>query len=86
MGEDILVPMATRGMGAEDFPFFTTDPYVPSVYFKVGGTPAADFDAAAAGGPAVPSHHAPQLKISPEPAVKIGVEATVHMLKALMPK
>ena len=37
-------------MGAEDFPYFTVDPYIPSVYFAVGGTPKADFERAAQGG------------------------------------
>lgn len=73
------------GMGAEDFGFFTTEPYIPSHYFAVGGTPAADFAADASGGTAVPSHHSPLFRISPEPAVTTGVEATVHALLELMP-
>jgi len=84
MGEDKLLAPAGLGMGAEDFGFFTTDPYIPSVYFGVGGTPQADFDTAKSGGPAVPSHHSPQFKISPEPAIKSGVEATVHALLSIM--
>ena len=86
MGEDaLLAPKEGGGMGAEDFGFFTTDPYIPSVYFGVGGTPKADFERAANGGPAVASHHSPLFKITPEPAVKSGVEATVHALMDLMP-
>ena len=86
MGSDALIEPATTGMGAEDFGFFTTKPYIPSVYFKVGGTPKADFERAAAGGKKVGSHHSPQFKISPEPAVKAGVEATVHALLDVMAK
>ncbi|MEW6999067.1 amidohydrolase [Colwelliaceae bacterium BS250] len=86
MGDDALIPPANLGMGAEDFGFFTTEPYIPSVYFGVGGTPAQDFDNAKNGGPAVPSHHSPLFKISPEPSVKAGVEATVYVLLDLMPK
>jgi amidohydrolase len=86
MGKDILLAPAVSGMGAEDFGFFTTAPYIPSVYFSVGGTPQEDFDRAKAGGAAVPSHHSPQFKISPEPAIKAGVEATIHALLDLMPK
>ena len=86
MGSDALIEPATTGMGAEDFGFFTTKPYIPSVYFKVGGTPKADFERAAAGGKKVGSHHSPQFKISPEPAVKAGVEATVHPLLDVMAK
>lgn len=86
MGNDAVVSIPATGMGAEDFPFFTTDPAIPSVYFSVGGTPKEDFDRAAAGGPAVASHHSPLFKISPEPSVKIGVEATVLALLDLMAK
>lgn len=75
---------ARSGMGAEDFPFFTTKPYIPSVYFSVGGTSKAVLDAAAAGGAPVPSHHSAIFKIEPEPAVKTGVEATVTAMMALM--
>lgn len=86
MGDDALLDPAETGMGAEDFGFFTSDPYIPSVYFKVGGTPKADFERAANGGAAVPSHHSPQFKITPEPAIKSGVEATVHALLDVMAK
>lgn len=86
MGEDILSQKPNKGMGAEDYPFFTTDPYIPSVYFAIGGTPEADFKAAAAGGTPVPSHHSPLFKITPEPAVTSGVESTVLALMELMGK
>ena len=86
MGADALIEPNQTGMGAEDFGFFTTDPYIPSVYFSVGGTPAADFEREKNGGAAVPSHHSPLFKITPEPAVKAGVEATVHALLDVMPK
>jgi len=85
MGASALIEPNETGMGAEDFGFFTSDPYIPSVYFAVGGTPAADFERAKNGGPAVGSHHSPQFKVSPAPSVTAGVEATVHALTALMP-
>lgn len=72
------------GMGAEDFPFFTTKPYIPSVYFTVGGTPKATLEAAAAGGAPIPSHHSALFKIEPQPSVTTGVEATVTAMIALM--
>ncbi len=84
LGEDIFFEERRDGMGAEDFPFFTTDPYIPSTYFAVGGTPQADFDAEKAGGPAVPSHHSPIFKIKPEESVTLGVEATVIALRDLL--
>jgi metal-dependent amidase/aminoacylase/carboxypeptidase family protein len=43
---------------------------VKSVFFFVGGTPAAELANAAA-------HHSPLFKIAPEPAVKTGIEAMV---------
>jgi hippurate hydrolase len=86
MGDATLLESNVKGMGAEDFGFFTTDPYIPSVYFDVGGTPQADFDRAATGGAPVASHHSPQFKISPEPSITAGVEATVYALLDQMPK
>ncbi len=86
MGDDMVVDIPPTGMGAEDFPYFTTDPAIKSVYFAVGGTPKEDFENAKNGGQAVASHHSPLFKISPEPAVKNGVEATVYALLDLMSK
>ena len=84
MGEAAVVDIPTKGMGAEDFPFFTQDPEISSVYWSIGGTPQEDFDAEEAGGPPVPSHHSPLFKIAPEPSVTAGVESTVLALKTLM--
>ncbi|MEO1575157.1 MAG: amidohydrolase [Pseudomonadota bacterium] len=83
-GEDILIDEKRLGMGAEDFPFFVTDPYIPSTYFAVGGTPIEDFIKARDGGPPVPSHHSPLFKVAPEPAVTTGVSATVVALLELL--
>jgi hippurate hydrolase len=77
---DVFYDAPRLGMGAEDFPFFTTEPYIPSVYFAVGGTPQADIDAAAAGGPPVASHHSPLFKVEPKAAVTLGVEASTLAL------
>lgn len=85
-GEEVFHTAKRKGMGAEDFPFFTTDPYIPSTYFSIGGTPAADFEREAAGGAPVPSHHSPLFKIAPEPSVTLGTEATVVALINLMGK
>ena len=84
LGEDRVVYNPTKGMGAEDFPFLTTDPDIISVYWQVGGTPQEDFDRAAAGGEPVPSHHSPLFKVQAEPAVTAGVESTVVALLDLM--
>jgi len=85
IGADVLITKLPDGMGAEDYPFFTTDPSIPSIYWEVGGTPQEAFDAAANGGPAVAGHHSPQFKIAPEPAVRMGVDSTVRAMMALMP-
>jgi len=84
LGEEGVTSISPEGMGAEDFPYFTIEPAIPSVYFSVGGTPAKAFEAAENGGPAVPSHHSPLFKIEPAPAVKKGVEATVYALLDLL--
>ncbi|RMB01844.1 amidohydrolase [Eilatimonas milleporae] len=91
MGAEAFADYKPKTMGAEDFPFLVTDletyePIIPSVYFAVGGTPAADFERAEAGGPPIPSHHSPLFKIVPQPSVVSGVEATVVALMDLMPK
>jgi len=83
MGLDRVVDNPPKGMGAEDFPRFTTDPLIPSVYWGIGGTPQEDFDREAEGGEPVPSHHSPLFKISPEPSVTAGVESTVIALLEL---
>ncbi len=84
MGADAVVDIPTKGMGAEDFPFFTQDPDISGVYWAVGGTPQEDFDREAAGGEPVPSHHSPLFKISPRPSVTGGVESTVVALLELL--
>jgi len=83
---DRFDPEFTRdGMGGEDFAYFTQDPYIPSVYFQVGGTPKADLDADASGEKPVASHHSPIFYVDPDDAVPSGVEASVIALKYLMP-
>jgi hippurate hydrolase len=84
IGKEAVISAQTKGMGAEDFPFFTVDPDIPSVYWAIGGTPKEDFEWARAGGPPVPSHHSPLFKIAPEPSVTRGVESTVVALMSLL--
>ena len=84
LGEDRMILNPSKGMGAEDFPFFTVDPDITAVYWQVGGTPQEDFDRAAAGGEPVPSHHSPLFKVVPEPSVTAGIESTVIALQSLM--
>ncbi|MFZ4166870.1 amidohydrolase [Brevundimonas sp. NPDC058933] len=80
LGEDILIEQPRSGMGAEDFAHFVTpESGVKGVYFAVGGTPADQVDSA-------PGHHSPLFRITPEPAVTLGVEGSVLAAEALMPK
>jgi hippurate hydrolase len=72
-GPAILWDEPRDNMGAEDFPFLV-GPGVKAVYYNVGGTPQAAFDAAKAGGPPVPGHHSPIFKIDGEGAVKTGAQ------------
>jgi hippurate hydrolase len=83
-GADAIVNEPATGMGGEDFAFYTIDPPIPSVFWRVGGTPAEDFERASAGGPPVPSHHSPLFKVAPEPSITAGVESTVVALLSLM--
>ena len=86
LGEERLYPGVRQGMGAEDFAYFLrTEHAVPGVYFDVGGTPQAEIDAEAAGGPQVPAHHSPFFRIDPEPAVTMGVRAMTIAVLELAP-
>ncbi|MDP7153430.1 MAG: peptidase dimerization domain-containing protein, partial [Gammaproteobacteria bacterium] len=84
MGASTVVDNPVKGMGAEDFPYFSVDPAITSVYWQVGGTPAEDFKREAAGGEPVASHHSPLFKVAPESSVRVGVESTVVALMELM--
>ena len=80
LGQDVLIDKPRNGMGAEDFAYFVTpESGVKGVYFSVGGTPADQVDSA-------PGHHSPLFRITPEPAVTLGVEGSVLAAEALMPK
>ncbi len=85
LGAANVVPFEQKGMGAEDFAYLIQpDTGVKGYYFAVGGTPPAVIDAAARGGPPVPSHHSPLFKIAPEPAIVTGTIAMTAALLDLM--
>lgn len=86
IGESMVIAKPSSGMGAEDFPYFVNEQNIPSVYWVIGGTPKAAFDAEKNGGPAVPSHHSPFFKIDPDGSVAFGVQTTVLALMDLMGK
>jgi hippurate hydrolase len=82
-GGQVLYDKPRTGMGAEDFPYLV-EPGVKAVYYNVGGTPQAAFDAEKAGGPAVAGHHSPLFKVDGEAAVKLGAATmTVAVLDIL---
>lgn len=76
-----------EGMGAEDFAYLVQpDTGVKGYYFAVGGTPRAEIEAAARGGPRIGSHHSPQFKVAAEPAIVTGATAmTAAALDLLKP-
>lgn len=79
-GPQVLRDTPRTGMGAEDFAnFVQPETGVKGVYFNVGGTPQAEVETAA-------GHHSPLFKITPEPAVTLGVEASVAAAEGLMPR
>jgi hippurate hydrolase len=84
MGDSIVTAIPEDGMGGEDFSRFMEAPTESAIYWQVGGTPAADFERAAAGGPPVAGHHSPLFRIAPEPSVRAGIESTVVALLELM--
>ena len=79
-GPDVLLDAPRAGMGAEDFAnFVQPETGVKGFYFAVGGTPEAELETAT-------GHHSPMFRITPEPAVTLGVEASVTAAEALMPR
>lgn len=86
LGQNRVVANVSKGMGAEDFPYFVNDQGIPSVYWSVGGTSKEDMDAQGNGGPQVPSHHSPFFKVDADGSVPFAVESTVLALLELMPK
>lgn len=85
LGDDFVHAFSPDHMGAEDFPQFTTEPYIPSVYWQVGGTSLTDLQMEEKGQLTIASHHSPLFKVSPE-SVKMGTESTIHALLELMKK
>lgn len=83
LGDDSVFAFPPGHMGAEDFPQFTLEPYIPSVYWAVGGTSAEDMKLAEEGKATISSHHSPLFKISPE-SVKVGTESTIYALLELL--
>jgi hippurate hydrolase len=84
-GSDVFFPGERMDMKAEDFSIFTLDPYIPSTYFKVGGTPLEWFALEEQGGLRVAPHHSALFKIDPHSSITMSVESSVVALLELMP-
>ena len=80
IGSNKIITEEPVSMGGEDFPYFTQDPYIKSVYFGIGGGDPKLINS----GASVPSHHSSYFEIQPKPAVTLGVEATILALLDLM--
>ena len=59
---------------SEDYSAFI-DAGVPSMYFWIGGTDRAAYEASRAKGIALPVNHSPHFAPTPEPTIQTGVEA-----------
>lgn len=85
LGAENVIPFQQKSMGAEDFAYFIAPGSgVKGYYFGVGGTAKATIDAAANGGPAVPSHHSPLFKVDPKAVVTTGATAMTAAVLDLM--
>ncbi|MBU6166432.1 MAG: amidohydrolase [Alphaproteobacteria bacterium] len=72
-------------MASEDFQYFGLEAKVPSVIYWLGGVPQAKWDAAQAGGPAIPSLHNSGWAPDPAPTIATGVETMTAAVELLLP-
>jgi hippurate hydrolase len=72
-------------MASEDFQYFGLEAKVPSVIYWLGGVGKAQWDAAQAGGPAIPSLHNSGWAPDPAPTIATGVESMTAAAVMLLP-
>ncbi|WP_426163917.1 amidohydrolase [Pseudoduganella sp. R-32] len=85
LGEGIFDKGYQRGsMVGEDYAHFIYGQGIPSVYFMVGGTPAAQVEAARAGKATIAYNHSPLFRADAEKSIQTGVLATTVALLDLM--
>jgi amidohydrolase len=72
-------------MASEDFQYFGLEAKVPSVIYWLGGVGKAQWDAAKAGGPAIPSLHNSGWAPDPAPTIATGVESMAAAVEMLLP-
>jgi hippurate hydrolase len=73
-------------MASEDFQYFGLEARVPSVIYWLGGVNPAQWAAAQAGGPAIPSLHNSGWAPDPAPTIATGVESLTAAAVLLMPR
>jgi hippurate hydrolase len=84
LGKDRVIDL-DPSMASEDFQYFGLAAKVPSVIYWLGGVPQAKWDAAQAGGPAIPSLHNGGWAPDPAPTIATGVETMTAAAVMLMP-
>ncbi|WP_156255115.1 amidohydrolase [Sandarakinorhabdus oryzae] len=72
-------------MASEDFQYFGLAAKAPSVIFWLGGVGKAQWEAAKAGGPAIPSLHNSGWAPDPAPTIATGVESMAAAVELLLP-
>lgn len=72
-------------MASEDFQYFGLAAKAPSVIFWLGGVGQTQWEAAKAGGPAIPSLHNSGWAPDPAPTIATGVESMAAAVEMLLP-
>ena len=84
LGKDRVVDL-DPSMASEDFQYFGLEAKIPSVIYWLGGVGKAQWDAANAGGPAIPSLHNSGWAPDPAPTIATGVESMTAAVEMLLP-
>jgi hippurate hydrolase len=84
LGKDRVVDL-DPSMASEDFQYFGLEAKVPSVIWWLGGVGKAQWEAAKAGGPPVPSLHNSGWAPDPAPTIATGVESMAAAVELLLP-
>jgi hippurate hydrolase len=85
LGKDRVIGL-DPSMASEDFQYFGLEAKVPSVIYWLGGVSQAKWDAAKAGGPAIPSLHNGGWAPDPAPTIATGIESMTAAAVMLMPR
>jgi len=84
LGKDRVVEL-DPSMASEDFQYFGLEAKIPSVIYWLGGVGKAQWEAANAGGPAIPSLHNSGWAPDPAPTIATGVESMTAAVEMLLP-